>query len=223
VDGSTSPARAAAIVIALLVAAGCTTSHRPRRTSVVPVSFADADLGDRTRRAAVAASSVERHDGFTVGIVELDDQGRFWDRRQLRALEAEVLGQEGGPEDPGVVLTVFVHGWRHDARVCDANVALDDGRQLLAASAPPTSVPDGPDSGWIGQPCEPYRRLGPLALECKAPGRRGNPFFVVRDAPDVLHEHGAFFNPYFVSFLRRLLIDATAGTTTPEDLSPTSR
>ncbi|HMM34293.1 MAG TPA: hypothetical protein PKA62_06100 [Thermoanaerobaculia bacterium] len=434
--------------------------------------------GRRPRRPRSAGRRRgQLHDGFTVGIVELDDQGRFWDRRQLRALEAEVLGQAGGPEDPGVVLTVFVHGWRHDARVCDANLAcfrellrrisldqrealaarggdarpravigvfvgwrglsskawpleqlsflgrknaalrvgagdttelltrldrlrlvlngakrdasrlvvlghslggtvvyealssifksrlaadwpgvdvngasrvirgfgdlvvlvnpafeaerwrpihelassyadfsrrqrpvlvvvgsetdsatgtwfplgqwaatvlsrtrdkeqraalrtaianyepfvthrlsradlppggagpraptprvrgclcdlpcdatpVDDGHHLLAAPAPPTSVPDGPDSGWIGQPCEPYRRLGPLALECKAPGRRGNPFLVVRAAPEVLHEHGGFFNPYFVSFLRRLLIDATAGTTTPEDLSPASR
>lgn len=476
-NGSTTPARAAAIAIALLVALGCTTPHRAWRTSVAPVSVADGDLQDRVRRAAIATSSIERHEGFSIGIVELDDQGRFWDRRQLRALEAEVLGQAGGPEDPGVVLTIFVHGWRHDASVCDANVAcfrelvrrialdqrealaarggdtrpravigvfvgwrglsstawpleqlsflgrknaalrvgagdmtelltrldrlrlvlngakrdasrvvvlghslggtvvyealssvfknrlaadwpgvdvngasrvirgfgdlvvlvnpafeaerwrpihelassyadfarrqrpvlvvvgsetdsatgtwfplgqwaatvlsrtrdkeqraalrtaianyepfvthrlsradlppgeagprapaprvtgcrcelpcdampVDDGHHLLAATAPPSTFADGPDDGWIGQPCEAYRRLGPLALECRAPGRRGNPFLVVRAAPDVLHEHGGFFNPYFISFLRRLLIDATAGTTTPEDLTPTNR
>lgn len=70
----------------------------------------------------MAATSLERHEGFSVGIVEFDDQGRFWDRRQIDALEAEILRSAGGPEDPGVIMPVFVHGWRHNAEVCDANL-----------------------------------------------------------------------------------------------------
>lgn len=80
-------------------------------------------LSDPGARAATAATSLERHEDFTIGIVEFDDQGRFWDRRQVDALEAEILRNAGGPDDPGVILPVFVHGWRHNADVCDANLA----------------------------------------------------------------------------------------------------
>jgi hypothetical protein len=94
---------------------------------------------------------------------------------------------------------------------------MDDLRSMLARAAPGPAAEDGTDEGWGATPCRPERVLGPLRLTCAAPGRRGNPFWVVRASPNVLHEHGGFFSPYFVEFVRRLLFEATAGTGTPED------
>jgi hypothetical protein len=36
--------------------------------------------------------------------------------------------------------------------------------------------------------------------------QRGNPFWVVRVAPNVLHQHNGFFNPYFLVFARDLVL-----------------
>lgn len=465
--------------LALLAALGaCTTPHRPFRTTTTPADASREVLRDPERRAAIASTSLERYAGFTIGIVEFDDQGRFWDRHQVDALEGEILRQAGGPDDPGVLLSVFVHGWRHDAEVCDANLAcfrelarrialdqrtaarseggvrprpvigvyvgwrglskkvwpleqlsfvsrknaalrvgsgdmtelltrldrmrvelnaakkdpsrlavlghslggtvvfealanvfknrlaevwpgvdvdgssrvipgfgdlvvlvnpafeaerwrpidelastyagfsrrqrpvlvvvgsesdsattmwfpfgqwvatvfektrdpeerkalrtsignylpfvthrleradlpageegprapaprvarcvcelprdslpMDDLRKMLtAAAAPRAAEAEGTDEGWGPAPCRPERLLGPLKLTCTRPGaRRGNPFWVVRASPNVLHEHGGFFSPYFVEFVRRLLFEATAGTATPEEPAMPSR
>ncbi len=116
------PHTSAALAV-LAALGGCTTPNRPFRTTTTPAVASREALRDPERRAAIASTSLERYDGFTIGIVEFDDQGRFWDRHQLDALEGEILSQAGGPDDPGVLLSVFVHGWRHDADVCDANLA----------------------------------------------------------------------------------------------------
>ena len=76
-----------ALAAALLLTAAC-AAHRQVRTSTVPVEVT-APLSDPGARAAVATSSIERYPGYTIAIVEFDDQGRFWDREQVRALEAE--------------------------------------------------------------------------------------------------------------------------------------
>ena len=96
-----------------------------------------------------------------------------------------------------------------------ATLPMDDMREMLATAPWPTAL-EGTDEGWGATPCLAERVLGPLRLTC-ATGRRGNPFWVVRASPNVLHEHGGFFSPYFVEFTRRLLFEATAGTGTPEE------
>jgi hypothetical protein len=109
--------RSLALAAMLLLSTAC-TAHRQLRTSTVPVDVT-APLSDPRARDAVASSSIERYPGYTIAIVEFDDQGRFWDRRQLAALEAEMT-KEASPADEAPVSTlVFVHGWRDDARVCD--------------------------------------------------------------------------------------------------------
>ncbi len=106
--------------------------------------------------------------------------------------------------------------------VCElprGSLPMDDLRAMLtAAGAPRAAAVEGTDEGWGPTPCRPERLLGPLKLTCTRPGaRRGNPFWVVRASPNVLHEHGGFFSPYFVELVRRLLFEATAGPATPED------
>ena len=80
---------------------GCTTPNRPLRTTTAPFAVTDAGLRDPERRATFAPTSVEQFDDHTIVVVEFDDQGQFWDRRQVDALEAEILRQAGGADDPG--------------------------------------------------------------------------------------------------------------------------
>src|SRR5258707_13706756 len=108
------------VLAAALLATAC-AAHRQLRTSTVPVDVT-APLSDPRTRAAVATSSIERYPGYTIAIVEFDDQGRFWDRRQVTALEAEIVREAGLPDEPAVSMLVFVHGWRDDARICDKSL-----------------------------------------------------------------------------------------------------
>jgi hypothetical protein len=61
-----------------------------------------------------------------LAIVEFDDQGRCYDRRQMEAL----AGWIDGVADRDVIIVVFVHGWKHDARSDDTNLA--SFREVLA-------------------------------------------------------------------------------------------
>jgi len=50
----------------------------------------------------------------SVGIIELDDQGDMWLPRQLEDV-ARYLSSSAGRRRSGVVLVVFIHGWKSDA------------------------------------------------------------------------------------------------------------
>jgi pimeloyl-ACP methyl ester carboxylesterase len=106
-----------ALAAALLLTTAC-AAHRQLRTSVVPVDVT-APLSDPRARAAVATTSIERYPGYTIAIVEFDDQGRFWDRKQVAAVLGEITREARTDDDAGVGMLVYVHGWRDDARVCD--------------------------------------------------------------------------------------------------------
>jgi hypothetical protein len=112
--------RSLALAATLLLCTAC-TAHRQLRTSTVPVEVT-APLSDPRARDAVTSSSIERYPGYTIAIVEFDDQGRFWDRRQVAALEAEMAKEAGLADQAPVSTLVFVHGWRDDARVCDKSL-----------------------------------------------------------------------------------------------------
>ena len=108
------------LAAALLLSTAC-TAHRQLRTSTVPVDVT-AQLSDPRARAAVATTSIERYPGYTIAVIEFDDQGRFWDRRQVAALEAELTREANVPDEAAVNVLVFAHGWRDDARVCDKSL-----------------------------------------------------------------------------------------------------
>ena len=115
--GRSMNVRSLVLAAALSLSTAC-TAHRQLRLSTVPVDVT-APLSDPRARAAVATSSIERYPGYTIAVIEFDDQGRFWDRRQVAALEAEMTKEAGLPDKSAVSTIVFVHGWRDDARVCD--------------------------------------------------------------------------------------------------------
>jgi pimeloyl-ACP methyl ester carboxylesterase len=63
---------------------------------------------------------------YELAIVEFDDQGRCYDRGQMDAVAARLdsLAPEDGPaQGQDVILVVFVHGWKHDARSDDDNLS----------------------------------------------------------------------------------------------------
>jgi pimeloyl-ACP methyl ester carboxylesterase len=84
----------------------------------VPVDVT-APLSDPRVRAAAATTSIERYPGYSIAVVEFDDQGRFWDRQQVAALGGEIARAANSPDEAPVSMLVFVHGWRDDAGVCD--------------------------------------------------------------------------------------------------------
>lgn len=56
---------------------------------------------------------------YELSIVEFDDQGRCHDRRQMDAIAAWL---DASSERDAIIVT-FVHGWKHDARSNDDNLA----------------------------------------------------------------------------------------------------
>jgi hypothetical protein len=103
-----------AVVAAVALLAGC-TANRQIRTDLPSAAVVDP-----------AKAVVEHGNGYELGFVEFDDQGWFWDRKQLEAVTAMVRKEAGlGGGDPrGLIVLSFVHGWKHDARADDANVQM---------------------------------------------------------------------------------------------------
>ncbi|HSN23331.1 MAG TPA: esterase, partial [Methylomicrobium sp.] len=68
---------------------------------------------------------------YTLGFVEIDDQGQMRDRRQMQAL-LDSLYKKAAEES--ILLTVFVHGWHHNARPGDSNIeSFKDNLAKLSA------------------------------------------------------------------------------------------
>jgi pimeloyl-ACP methyl ester carboxylesterase len=88
---------------------------------------AEPELADPSPRSLIGIIANEPHQSrglfdfkdYQLGIVEFDDQGRCYRRHQMK----EVADWLSGHSDIDVIIIVFVHGWKHDARSDDANVA----------------------------------------------------------------------------------------------------
>ena len=65
---------------------------------------------------------------YELAIVEFDDQGRCYDRGQMDGIAARLDKLRADETD--VIIAVFVHGWKHDARTDDDN--LCNFRTLLS-------------------------------------------------------------------------------------------
>ena len=99
---------------ALVIALAACAEHRPYRTSTAPLDVTG-PLSDARVQAAIQSTSIERYDGYSIAVIEFDDQGRFWDRRQFAAMSAEIIRQARADEDSGVGmvgLALVVHAAR---------------------------------------------------------------------------------------------------------------
>jgi pimeloyl-ACP methyl ester carboxylesterase len=92
---------------------------------------ADARLADPPPRALLGIIGNEPHQSeglfdfkdYQLAIVEFDDQGRYYLRRQMK----EVADWLAAHSDTDVIIVVFAHGWKHDARSDDTNLASFQG------------------------------------------------------------------------------------------------
>ncbi len=90
-------------------------------------------------------------------IVEFDDEGEFWDHRQLAA--ALSLIQKRNAESPrGIVVPIYIHGWKNNAdwsredgdlRIIAADLALSASK-LASSSQPHPQRVVGIYIGWRG-------------------------------------------------------------------------
>ncbi|HEY3487118.1 MAG TPA: esterase [Gammaproteobacteria bacterium] len=114
---------------ATIVSSGCTgnmayrTDYKPC-VSLQPVSECS------TAALEEYADPANPDQSYALGFVEFDDQGELYDRRQMHAL-LDYIYKVASRDD--LLITVFVHGWHHNAKVDDSNVS-NFRRSLLALS-----------------------------------------------------------------------------------------
>ncbi len=86
------------------------------RQVIKSVEELDADCGDGCAGLAI----LENDWPFALGVVELSDRGEFRDPRQLQMILAQA---DSVPTREDILLVVYVHGWNHDARPGDTDLA----------------------------------------------------------------------------------------------------
>jgi hypothetical protein len=137
----------AAVIPAALALESC-TANAPHRTNY------DANPSGEEREHAVIESTPE----YKLGFVEFDDQGWFWDRRQMELLLRFLYEYPVAGGKPGEFLIfAHAHGWQHNAGACDNNVVclqrflerMDVSERLFNAKAPRKIV--GVFIAWRGR------------------------------------------------------------------------
>ncbi len=130
--------------ISLLILAACASHQQYRKTAapIPPILVSDleqrrdVDDGNGSRGCAERLfrdRSIEKFhtpDGevFTIGVIELSDDGHVKDIRQRDEVFRELRrvargGEAASAASPGAVVVTFVHGWHHRAKVCDENLS----------------------------------------------------------------------------------------------------
>lgn len=113
---------------------------------------------DVTGRESCDEHSLQHHNTgsdheYTLGFVEIDDQGQLRDRAQLQALFDE-LYRTAAKES--LLINVFVHGWHHNAKPGDSNIN-SFGKSLAQLSEVEHSLNGKPRKvvgiyvGWRGE------------------------------------------------------------------------
>jgi hypothetical protein len=113
-----------AACVATFFAVGC-TSNKQYRTDFTPCDPAQSG-------AACAHADIESTPAYKLGYVEFDDQGWYWDPKQVTTVE-QMIRTEAGIGQPnnqqGIVIVVFVHGWKNNAAT---NIAVSERRRTGA-------------------------------------------------------------------------------------------
>lgn len=126
-------ARAAGVLAAFVALSSCTSLKQYRPTTVASANqdLAEEPCPERAPNASTDLCALERrtytYQGeehhYYFATVEFDDQGWFWDRRQMEVLLRFLYQHrdEAGGE-PEFLILAHAHGWKHNADACDNNV-----------------------------------------------------------------------------------------------------
>ncbi len=102
------------ITLFIVLATTSCVSLKQYRTSYTPCTV-------KPKESVCKKASLEQHDDYLLGFVEFDDQGWFWQREEMTAIINTLQSREY--LDSGVIMLVYVHGWKHNAAFDDDNVA----------------------------------------------------------------------------------------------------
>lgn len=129
-----------------LVVSACTytslTQYRGTLSPIPPIAVSDlekrASVDDGTgkvecserlfRERSIEKFRSPKGEVFTIGVIELSDDGHIKDIRQRDEVFRELRriargGDTATSSSPGAVVVTFVHGWHHRAKVCDENLS----------------------------------------------------------------------------------------------------
>ena len=137
--------RSLAVVMLSLGIAGCSTSHeqyRKTRAPIPPITVEQLESRANVenpegppacsellfRDRSIEKFRAPNGEVFTIGVIELSDDGHVKDIRQRDEVFRELKlvargGDRATASSPGAVLVTFVHGWHHRAKVCDENLS----------------------------------------------------------------------------------------------------
>lgn len=110
------------LTIALLLN-GCATNDTYRQISDATCIVVTDDKGKAINKCD--GHSIQLHNQgqpnkYTLGFVEINDQGQFRDNRQQ--LNSLIKALESTSNDEPLIISVFVHGWHHNAKEGDPNI-----------------------------------------------------------------------------------------------------
>ncbi|HEY3863315.1 MAG TPA: alpha/beta hydrolase [Verrucomicrobiae bacterium] len=103
---------------ALILLASCTITrplspNKPCRTGQPP--------------GGIQSAIVESNSLYSLGFVEFDDQGWYWGYRQWETAVKPMIESAAAESPNGVLMLVFVHGWKNNAQYDNSNVAMMRG------------------------------------------------------------------------------------------------
>jgi hypothetical protein len=107
------------LVIICFSLSSCVTQQQ-FRTDYDPSPYSPKATNDPNAVIEVAAN-------YTMGYVEFDDQGWLFNRKQIDAVTSQFSEES---KTNGLLMVVFVHGWKHNASSEDDNVAMFHNHML---------------------------------------------------------------------------------------------
>ena len=154
----------AGAAVLLVIAAGtfgCAphSAYRvPEKAILVDEPLFDSDAKYRSKVETHCVEILQSHppDNLVIGYVEFDDQGDLWNPGQWTSFHDTVRERFAGRD---VIIVTFVHGWKHNASVCDGNVtcfrevlkSIENSERYFAKQAGHAPRPVvGLYAGWRG-------------------------------------------------------------------------
>lgn len=116
------------IFLVVLLLLGCEANAPYRSDFARCDNLPDAIEQECGKASVQAVLNPEKQTGvdYLMGFVEFDDQGQFHDRRQLNFLIDQLVEES---TTNNLIMVVFVHGWKHSAKVGDRNI--ENFRRIL--------------------------------------------------------------------------------------------